>query len=86
MTAAYIWVYTLLLVIVWWFFIVARIHAYKFKNFSLHIEKITTSLMIFFIIASILWYVVIFFSDISSFTLEINKDEQNFSDFSNIEY
>ena len=60
MLAIYLWFYTLFLAFIWWFFIVAKIHAYKFKNFSYHIVKVTKVLLTFLIILSVLWYILIF--------------------------
>lgn len=58
----YLWFYTFMLAILWWFFIIAKIHAYKFKNFSTNIEKVTKTLLIFLISLSLIWYIVIIFS------------------------
>ena len=69
----YIWVYTLFLVIVWWFFIVAKIHAYKFKNFSNYIEKVTKILLITLLIFSVLWYLVIIFLWKQSFKRQLES-------------
>jgi len=63
--------YLVFLAVVWWFFIVAKIHAYKFKNFSSNIEKVTKILFIILLILSILWFVLIFSLDFSFFE-EIN--------------
>lgn len=63
MKIVYLWFYTLFLVMIWWFFIVAKIHAYKFKNFSNYIEKVTQFLLILLIILSLSWYVLIFLLD-----------------------
>ncbi len=59
MLLTYLWVYTILLVIIWSFFIVAKIHLYKFKNFSESIEKVTKYLLFFLLFLSILWYLII---------------------------
>lgn len=66
MTFIYLWVYTLLLVILWWFFIIAKLHAYKFKNFSNKIESITKILLFSMFFLSLLWYFVIIYSWIKS--------------------
>ncbi len=55
-----LWIYILLTIVIWWFFIVAKIHAYKFKNFSPHITKVSFSLTISLIILTILGFLVIF--------------------------
>lgn len=61
MLLMYIWIYTFILAMVWWFFIVAKIHSYKFKNFSTNIENVTKILLWFLIFLSLLWYLVIIF-------------------------
>jgi len=76
MLLMYLWIYTLLLALLWWLFIVAKIHAYKFKNFSNDIVKITNILLIFLIILSVIWYVLIFFT--AGNTTTIVKDYWSF--------
>lgn len=76
MKLMYLWIYTLFLVIVWWFFIVAKIHAYKFKNFSNYIEKVTQILLALLIILSIIWYVLILFLD-DNITKTLNFDNKD---------
>ena len=56
----YLGVYTICLALLWWLFIVAKIHAYKFSNFSKNIKNITNILLIFLITLSLLWYILIF--------------------------
>jgi hypothetical protein len=55
-----LWIYTLALIGIWWFFFVAKIHAYKFKNFSPHILQVTFWLTVSLIVMSILGYLLIF--------------------------
>jgi len=62
MLLIYIGIYTLSLVAIWALFMIARIHAYKFKNFSLMIVKVTNILGIILLALSLLWYVFIFFN------------------------
>ena len=69
-------IYIIVLFIVWWFFIVARMHTLKFKNFSTHIVTITNSLMIFLIILSILGFIFIFYINSGNSTYEL-KVEKN---------
>jgi flagellar basal body-associated protein FliL len=57
-----LWIFTLSIILLWWLFIVAKIHAYKFKNFSNHIIIITQILTIFLIILTIVWYSIILFT------------------------
>ncbi len=90
MNLLYIWIYTLILVFVWWFFIVAKLHSYKFKNFSHNIEKVTTFLLIVLIILSILWYVVLFFWNSlepnTASLLDSSKNTQNSKSFDNLDF
>lgn len=62
MLAFYLGTYTLFIALLWWLFIVAKIHAYKFKSFSHNIGKVTNFLLFFLIFLTILWYILIFFS------------------------
>lgn len=81
MTLMYLWVYSLLLVIVWWFFVVAKIHAYKFKNFSSNIPKVTKILFIILLFLSILWYILLIVSDDnSSGVIDYKKADFNFNE------
>ena len=74
MFLVYIWLYTLFLTFIWWFFIVVRIHAYKFKDFSNNITKITNLLFIFLLILSVLGYFLIsYWSDFNkNYSVELN--------------
>ena len=81
MTLMYLGIYTLVLVIIWCFFIVAKIHAYKFKNFSNNITKVTKVILILLIVLSILWYLIIIFStDNSNNTIDFEKTDFNFKE------
>jgi len=57
----YLAVYVFILLIVWGFYAVARMHTLKFKRFSTHIVPVTNFLLIFLIILSILGFILIFF-------------------------
>ncbi len=85
MIGAYLGLYTFILLFVWWFFIVAKIHAYKFKNFSYHIEKVTMSLFISLLVLSITWYIMIFFMDTSSFWND-STEKRNSSSMEEVYY
>jgi len=61
MMTVYLWVYTFVLAFIWWFFIIAKIHANQYKNFSPNIVVVTKVLFFFLLALSILWYVLIFF-------------------------
>jgi len=65
-----LWIFTLSIVLLWWLFIVAKIHAFKFKNFSDHIIKVTNALLIFLVILSVLWYLIIIFSSSNTNSVE----------------
>ncbi len=80
MTLIYLWVYTLLLVILWWFFIIAKIHAYKFKNFSKRIEKVTKFLLFVLILLSFLWYATIILSSFKSSDIKYDETDFNFNE------
>ena len=69
----YFWVYTFSLVVIWGFFIVAKIHFMKFKNYQPSIESLTNVLRITFIVLSLLWYILIFFGTPKISTYNINK-------------
>lgn len=60
MLLVYLGSYTLFLAAMWWLFIVARMHTYKFKNFSSNIQTVTNILFVIFILLSILGYIIIF--------------------------
>ena len=82
-----IWIYTLLLVIVWGFFVVLKIHAYKFKNFSNHIIFVTRFLFIFILALSLLWYfLIIFWMDYVKFEIDLSEKIENNWDYSEIDY
>lgn len=81
MKLMYLWIYSLFLVIVWWFFIVAKIHAYKFKNFSNYIEKVTSFLLVILILLSLTWYIIIILlDDWYTKTIEFNNKDLYFNE------
>lgn len=82
MTLMYLWIYTLLLVFIWGFFMVAKIHAYKFKNFSNYIEKVTWFLLIFLIFLSISWYLIIIFLSDNSTNIDFTEKDFYFNEVS----
>ena len=53
-------IYLIFLALIWGFFIVAKIHAYKFKDFSQNIEKVTKLLLFALIFLSILGFFLIY--------------------------
>ncbi|MDD2907496.1 MAG: hypothetical protein PHH98_02540 [Candidatus Gracilibacteria bacterium] len=80
MTLIYLGIYTLLLVLIWGFFIVAKIHSYKFKNFSNYIVKVTNFLLIFLIVLSVLGYVIIIFMDNKSTDIKFLEKDAYFNE------
>lgn len=68
--------YTLFIVFVWWFFVIAKIHAYKFKNFSNNIEKTTNILFVCLWLLSVIWYFVILSFDNSNVVVVDTKAEK----------
>ncbi len=71
----YFWLYTLFVLIIWGFFVVLKIHSFKFKNFNTNIVLVIKLIMVFFIILTITWYILIF---VNSWSLD-KKVEINLS-------
>lgn len=61
--------YTLLIAVVWWFFVLAKIHAFKFKDFSTSVDKVTLLLMTVLAILTVVGYWIIFHIDLDSLSL-----------------
>ena len=87
----YFWVYTFCMIVIWWFFIIAKIHSLKFKSYQPKIIKITSSINLVMIILTILWYISVFmkFWWTNDYTLEQpqrsdSKIENEISNFDNI--
>lgn len=79
MLLVYLGIYTFWIVVVWALFIVSKIHAFKFKNFSHHIVKVTNLLFTVLLILSILGYIFIFMNYDSAETIQLDfKKEKNF--------
>ncbi|EKD66062.1 MAG: hypothetical protein ACD_49C00067G0048 [uncultured bacterium (gcode 4)] len=55
-----IWIYTIIMAIVWGFFLVAKIHFYKFRDYSLYIAPVTKFMTIFLLLLTIFWYYQIY--------------------------
>ena len=70
MTFVYLGLYIALLLGIWGFYAVARMHTMKFKNFSSHITPVTNILMVFLIILSIIWFILV---------LNLNWDNSEYS-------
>lgn len=65
-------IYLIFLALIWGFFIVAKIHAYKFKDFSQNIEKVTKLLLFALIFLSILGFFLIYNFNWSLYSVEIS--------------
>ncbi|NUJ97554.1 hypothetical protein HGA92_02065 [Candidatus Gracilibacteria bacterium] len=74
----YIGAYSLILLVIWGFFIVARLHSYKFKNFSTHIPKATNALFFILLFLSLLGLFFIFVIDgrVNSVNVFQSNDEE----------
>ncbi|MCH8519014.1 hypothetical protein LAT59_04610 [Candidatus Gracilibacteria bacterium] len=76
MLPLYIGIYVFILIFLWGFFFVARHHAYKYKNFSDNIPKVTETLFILLIGLSILGGILIFFLGDFDPQARINPEER----------
>lgn len=52
--------YSAVMAFVWGFFLVARMHVFKFKEYSLYVEPATRFLAIFLLVMTAVGYVAIF--------------------------
>lgn len=59
-------IYTIVLVLIFGFFIVAKIHAYKFRDYSIHIEPVTKILAFLLVALALYGYYLIYTDDIPS--------------------
>lgn len=53
-------IYTIALVLIFGFFIVAKIHAYKFRDYSIHIEPVTKILAFVLVALALYGYYLIY--------------------------
>jgi len=77
----YLGAYLFILALIWGLFIVAKLHAYKFKHFSHNIVPVTTVLCIFLIIISIIGFILIFMLDSPRTTIKLDNidiSEENY--------
>ncbi len=51
--------YIFWLVCVWWFFIIARVHVYKFKQYSTHIVSATKLVFVILLVLTVIWFAII---------------------------
>ncbi|MCH2188412.1 hypothetical protein MK079_01120 [Candidatus Gracilibacteria bacterium] len=81
MSIVYIGIYTLFLVGVWGFFILARLHSHQFKEFSKNIVPITQLLFFTLLTLSILGYMLLIFgwNDGGNLDIRIPSSDQNSS-------
>ena len=86
MFLVYIWLYTLVLTFIWWFFIVLRIHAIKFKNFSYNISKVTNTLFVILVLLSIFGYILIFYWLDAKDNYDVNIKRSNDIDYDEVDY
>lgn len=56
----YIWLYTLFISIIWWFFIVIKVHAIKFENFQSKIRKVLRLMSFTLVSLTVLWFLTIY--------------------------
>jgi len=79
MIFVYLWLYITFLFGIWAFYVVARMHIMKFKNFSSHIQPAINFLMIFLVVLSIIWLILIFnlWSSDSNYELKIDTKKSN---------
>ena len=86
----YFWFYTFSVIVIWAFFIIAKIHSLKFKNYQPKIVNITNIITIILAILTLIWYILIFVFawDTNTYDIretakpkwEIQKEIDNFSD------
>lgn len=60
MTAVSFWIYTIVMVFLWGFFLIAKIHFFKFKEYSSYVFPITKIVMLLLVFFTILWYYLIY--------------------------
>lgn len=53
-------IYTIFLVLIFGFFIVAKIHTYKFRDYNIYIEPVTKALAIVLLILAVWGYYLLF--------------------------
>ncbi len=52
--------YSTVVAFVWGFFLVARMHVFKFREYSAHVPKVTRILAIFLLVMTAVGYVAVF--------------------------
>jgi hypothetical protein len=72
-----LWIFTLSITILWGLFIIVKIHAYKFKNFSYNIGKVTNILLFFLLFLTVLWYSIIILSYSKNIKIDFSSSSLN---------
>ncbi len=75
----FFWIYTFSLIVIWSFFIIAKIHSLKFYNYQPSILIVTKVVLVVLSIVSALWYILIFTStwNYNSFSIEDQNPQSN---------
>lgn len=60
MSVLYFWLYSLIIAIIWGFFIILRLHSLKYNNFQILIWRNVKILFFILLILTIIWYVLVF--------------------------
>lgn len=81
MLAVYMWAYIFTLAILWGFFLIARHHTYKFKNYSTNIVPMTNLLFIFLVALSIFGFFLIFSLDGETRTARVDTTQEVKQDY-----
>jgi hypothetical protein len=55
--------YSAVMAFVWGFFFVARMHVFKFKNYSTHVGPVTHFLMLFLLTVTVVGYAALFWAN-----------------------
>ncbi|EKE27988.1 MAG: hypothetical protein ACD_3C00111G0005 [uncultured bacterium (gcode 4)] len=55
MFAVAFWIYILIMVLIWWFFLIAKVHFFKFKEYSQLMVPTTKAIMIALMMLTVLW-------------------------------
>lgn len=71
-------IYTLVMVFVWGFFLIAKIHFFKFREYSAYVFPATKIVMLILAIMTILWYYYIYnFSSSVKVTQTVEESVSN---------
>ncbi len=81
MLPVYIGAYIFILAVLWWFFLIARHHSYKFKNFSQNVVPVTNILFVFLIVLSVLGFILILTLDAPTQAVKIDTDKKIYQNY-----